>query len=439
VALSAIAETFDRRPTYAPVVPAMPNRWILRIAVLLLVLGTAKYVERDAFHQDDSILQPAIEVTCVMLGTCLALGAAFHYRARLTFGWPYVLLLLTLTLALIFSARSWDPALSAPRTALLLMISTSIAALLRTYGLRRLAYCIINSYVLLIAVALAVGLVAPEEFPLLLHDPGEEAVRLRLHLLKIYPIVLADDCAICLMLSVFFQGKWMRLCRLILAACLLMTVTRASIIFGFPLYLACEFLSTARPRFTLRPSSVAGAFVFLPALVGAGLLLALSDWGPVEEIQTSIMHVVDATKDDSTLNGRTSLWTILVEDLSWDNFYGYGVGGARYYVRSVNLWAQHSHNSVLETVYISGYVGAFLLVAGLVAALAFRIREWKFPEARVLAVTLVYVIATGMMNPSWYEAAPLIAISIVCVGAWEPIRRRNAVSAVPLNAAVGLA
>ena len=431
-------ETLDRRTIYSPAIPSPPNRWILRIAVLLLVLGTAKYVERDAFHQDESILQPAIEVTCVMLGTCLALGAAFHYRTRLTFAWPYLLLLLTLTLALVFSTRSWDPALSAVRGALLLMISMSIAALLRTYGMRSLAYCIINTYVLLIALALAVALAAPEDFPLLLHDPGEESVRLRLHLLKIYPIVLADDCAICLMLSVFFRGRWMRLCRLILAACLLMTVTRASIILGFPLYLACEFLSAARVGFTLRPSRVAGAFVFLPAVVGAGILLAFSDWAPVEEIQTSVMHVVDATKDDSTLNGRTSLWTILVEDLSWDNFYGYGVGGARYYVRSVNLWAQHSHNSALETVYISGYVGALLLVSGLIAALALRIREWKFPEARVLAVTLVYVIATGMMNPSWYEAGPLIAISIVCVGAWEPNRLRNMVPAVRLNPAVGL-
>ena len=67
MASSEIAETFDRRPIYAPALPATPNRWILRIAVLLLVLGTAKYVERDAFHQDDSILQPAIEVTCVII------------------------------------------------------------------------------------------------------------------------------------------------------------------------------------------------------------------------------------------------------------------------------------------------------------------------------------------------------------------------------------
>src|ERR1700683_4069437 len=77
-----------------------PHRWLLRIAVFLLVLGTAKYAERDSFHQDESILQPMIEVTAVVLGTLLALGTAFHYRTRTAVGWPYVLLILTLALAI---------------------------------------------------------------------------------------------------------------------------------------------------------------------------------------------------------------------------------------------------------------------------------------------------------------------------------------------------
>jgi hypothetical protein len=354
-----------------------------------------------------------------VLGACLALGAALYYHTRIVLRAPYVPLLLTFALALAFSPRSWDPWLSVTRGALLLMISISTIALLRTYGLRKLLYCVLNAYILLILLGLLVGLAAPEEFPLLVHDSGEEAVRARLHLLKIHPIALADDCAICLLISVAFRGRWIGFCRLILAACLLLTVTRASIILGFPLYIGAELLFEVNLRRGFRPATTIGAIVFLPAIVGAGLIFAFSDWWLVEQIRTSVSHVVDATKDDVTLNGRTALWSILVNNLSGDNFYGYGIDGARYYIRTVNLWAEHSHNSVLETIYASGYVGALLIVSGLVAALAALIGKWKFPEARLLAVTLAYVIAAGMMNPSWYETSSLIAISVACSRPWE--------------------
>ena len=357
-----------------------------------------------------------------MLGACLALGAAFYYHTRIVLRPPYVLLLSTLALALAFSPRSWDPWLSVTRGALLLMISISTIALLRTYGLRKLLYCVLNAYVLLILLGLFVGLAAPEQFPLLVHDSGEEAVRARLHLFKIHPIALADDCSICLLISVAFRGRWIRFCRLILAAGLLLTVTRASIILGFPLYIGAEILFEANLRKGFRPATAIGAIVFLPAVVGVGLIFAFSDWWPVEQIRTSVSHVVDATKDDVTLNGRTALWSILINNLSWDNFYGYGIDGARYYIRTVNLWAEHSHNSLLETIYASGYVGALLIVSGLAAALAGLIGKWNFPEARLLAVALAYVIAAGMMNPSWYETSSLVVISVACGGSWERAR-----------------
>lgn len=409
------------------------NPWPLRVAVFLFVFGTARYVERDSFHRDDSTLQPIIEVSSVIAATCVAVAVSLYYRARLTLRVPQVLVLLTLTLALAFSLRSWDPWLSFTRGALLMMISISTMVLLRTYGLRRLLYCVLSGYLCLIVVGLIIGLAAPQDFPLLVHDSGEETIRARLHLFKIHPIALADDCAICLLMSVPFRGRRIRSYRLILLSCLLLTVTRASIVFGLPLYIAGELLFASHLRSGLRPATVLSALVFLPAVVAVGLLFAFSDWWLVEQIRTSVSHVVDATKDNVTLNGRTALWGTLIENLSGENFYGYGVNGARYYLRTVNLWAEHSHNSVLETIYTAGYMGAFLLVSGLIAALIGRISEWRAPEARLLAVTLGYVIAAGMMNASWYETSSLIAISIACSEPWEPGRFQNTRLAAPLR------
>jgi hypothetical protein len=414
--------------------------WPLRLATLLFVLGTARYVSRDAFHADESTLQPIIELSCVFLGVGVMLGVAMFYRVKPVFRTGYLLLLLTMILALAFSIRSWDPLLSITRGCLLVMISLSAVWLVRAYGLESFVYCLLESHVILIVFGLMVGLAASDDFPLFLHDPGEEAVRSRLHLFQIHPIKLADDCATCLLLSVLLSGRRIRAFRFIFATCLLLTVTRASIIIGFPLYLISEMMFAGSHRKGFKPSRVLWGLAAVPGIVALGLMFVYSDWAWVEELRTAVAHVVDATKDNVTLNGRTSLWRMLIADLSFDNIYGYGVGGARYYLRSVNPWFGQSHNSFLETIYSSGYLGALLIVAALIGGITDCVRDWSSPQARAIAATLIYLMAAGMMNPTWYEATSLMVLSIACSRPWRFSRSRpREVFAAPLRFAGSVA
>ena len=123
---------------------------------------------------------------------------------------------------------------------------------------------------------------------------------------------------------------------------------------------------------------------------------------------------VDATADNSTLNGRTDLWRSVIDDLSPSNIVGYGINGDRYYVRTISLWAEHSHNSVLETILSAGYLGALLIVAALTIAFTRLIRQWQSRPSRVIAAALLYVIVAGMMNPSWFDTSSLIVICAAC-------------------------
>jgi O-antigen ligase len=388
--------------------------WPLRLATLLFVLGTARYVSRDSFHADDSTLQAVIELSSVLTGVGITIGAALFYRVKPLFRTGYVLLLLTFVLALVFSVRSWDPLLSVTRGALLVMLSLSAVWLVRLYGLESFVFRLLEAHLVLIAFGLCIGLADPTNFPLMLHDPGEEAVRSRLHLFQIHPIKLADDCATCLLLSVLFSGRWIRILRFVFGLCLLLTVTRASIIFGLPLYFVSKVIFRQNRRKGLNPTKVIWGLAAVPGIVALGLLLAYSSLEPIEELRTTVTHVFDATKDNVTLNGRTSLWQLLIADLSLDNIYGYGVGGARYYLRSVNPWFGQAHNSFLETIYSSGYIGALLIIAALATGLADCVRDWSRPQARAMAVTLAYLVAAGMMNPTWYEATALMVLAVAC-------------------------
>ncbi|GEM_PF-2224315 len=389
---------------------------ILRASVFLIIFGTAKYVERDSFHQDESVLQSAVEVSFVTLGTCLAIAAAIYHRVVPRVHSAYFLVLLPLCLAVVFSFRSWDPTLSFGRGALLIMISASTVALLRTFGVRPLISSFITAYIILIGLGLLIATIAPNNFPLMLHDPGEEGLRLRLHILKIHPIALADTCATCLIVSAIFRGWWIRCFRVIFATCLILTVTRTSIVFGLPIYVAAEIVSIGWHRARFKPAHVIGVLILIPAMLGIGMIFAFSDWAPIDNFRADFLHVLDATESNSTLNGRTVLWAMLISDLSFENFYGYGVNGARYYLRTVNPWFGHSHNSILESIYIAGYAGAALTVFGLGWSFRRLVCERDLPDRRIFALTLCYIFVAGMMNPAWYETSSLIVISVVCAG-----------------------
>lgn len=391
-----------------------PNVWVLRIVLLLFVLGTAKFVQRDPFHADDTTIQPVIEISSVTLGTCLTLAAALRRRTKVVLKLPAVLLLTTIALAVAFSLRSWDPWLSATRGALTLMIAVSLLSLVRIYGFEKLARCAIGAYFVMIVIGVAVGLALPDDYPLLVYDPGEETLRTRLHLLRIHPINLADDCAVCLLLSVLFRDRVIRILRMIVLTTLLMTVTRASIAIAIPLYIAAELLHSNFRAGIRRSTVIVTSFVLLPAVVAVALVLAFSDWTFVDQMRTAVARIVDATADNSTLNGRTDLWRSVIDDLSPSNIVGYGINGDRYYVRTISLWAEHSHNSVLETILSAGYLGALLIVAALTIAFTRLIRQWQSRPSRVIAAALLYVIVAGMMNPSWFDTSSLIVICAAC-------------------------
>jgi O-antigen ligase len=130
-----------------------------------------------------------------------------------------------------------------------------------------------------------------------------------------------------------------------------------------------------------------------------------------------------------TLSGRTTLWSSLIADLSPQNIWGYGVGGARHYLRTVNPWFSHSHNSALETIYMSGYLGLLATVGAVGISLFNCLARWDILNARVFACTASYILAVGMMNPSWYDASSLIMFSMLCSVPWARLcsKERQAV------------
>jgi O-Antigen ligase len=409
-----------------------PKSWPLKTSVLLLVLGTVHYVAKDDLHVDGSGPQALIEITATALAACIAIGAAFFYGAKPRVRAPYVFLIGTLLLAVAFASRSWDPAMSLVRGVLLVLVSTSTVALLGTYGLRPLIRNLLYGYVILVLFGLIASILAPDDYPLMLHDPGQETLRARLHIFKIHPIALADDCVICLITSVVLTGSWVRVCRAVLLACLLLTVARAPMILGLVLYaLAQAFTAGTFARGMKRVGVVAIVVLASGAIIAATAMAA--GWTDSEELTGMAVRLVDATRDDQTLTGRIPLWATFVSDLSFENFYGYGIAGARYYLRTLNTWASHSHNSLLESVYVSGYLGLLAMLVAVCGAFMSAFLCWRNHTARVVALAGLYVVSAGMMEPSWYDASSIILLTILCSCPWNAPERPHRSSVSPVT------
>ena len=373
-------------------------------------------------HGDDSILQPIIEVSSSPPCRRNCGSRKHYYRVGFVIRTPYAFLISTLIMAVAFAVRSWNVELSLVRGLLLTLLSLATVALLSTYGLRSLVRALVNSYVVLILFGLVAGLVAPDELPLMLHDPGEEALRARLHIFKIHPIALADNCAICLVASVLLSGRWVRACRGVLLACLLLTVARAPIILGLTLYALAQAFTAGDFLKGVRRIGVVAVIVFASAAIIAATAVAVG-WTESEQMAAMAIRLFDATRDNQTLTGRTPLWTTLISNLSLENFYGYGVAGARYYLRTLNTWASHSHNSPLESIYVSGYFGLVAMLIAVSGALTSAVLNWRSPTARVLAMAGLYVVGAGMMEPSWYDASSVVLLSIFCSCPWQATER----------------
>jgi O-antigen ligase len=125
----------------------------------------------------------------------------------------------------------------------------------------------------------------------------------------------------------------------------------------------------------------------------------------------------DALGRDTNLTGRTDFWPYLQEaiaDRPWlgygyDAFFGSPVGKdyLSYYVVEAGGWTPyHAHNSFLQILLDSGYVGlvAFLLVLA-VALVRSLVYAWKRPERSALwpAAILVYLFL-GSFTETYFRS-----------------------------------
>ncbi len=82
------------------------------------------------------------------------------------------------------------------------------------------------------------------------------------------------------------------------------------------------------------------------------------------------VRLVDATRDDQTLTGRIPLWATFVSDPPLKISTDMASQAHAYYLRTLNALGEPFSCSLLESVYVSGYLGLLAMLVAVCGALA---------------------------------------------------------------------
>jgi exopolysaccharide production protein ExoQ len=152
----------------------------------------------------------------------------------------------------------------------------------------------------------------------------------------------------------------------------------------------------------------------IPAVIVCGAItLGIGSWAASNA--TQLLALIGR---DSTLSGRTSLWSVLWEKYSQHSTFGYGFAGF-WPVEYISVWVRvrwtplHAHNGYLDLLLDGGLVGAVLLVAAFIPAMVNGTRFLRQERTKTAAWPMLFITFVLIYNCT--EVALLNQLSIIWV------------------------
>jgi exopolysaccharide production protein ExoQ len=185
------------------------------------------------------------------------------------------------------------------------------------------------------------------------------------------------------------------------------------------LVLAVRFSGSLRLRAT----------ILVPILIVSTLLLA----GGLSWLVFNAADLAARIGKDTTLTGRTDLWTVAIMMIQRHPWLGYGFGGfwRGFIGDSGEFWTAvgwptpHAHNGFIDLTLDLGLVGLAVFLVGLVTALAaavVRVRSGRTTSAVAPFVLLMFVALYNLTESSilrhntLYLVLYVVATSVACGG-----------------------
>lgn len=192
------------------------------------------------------------------------------------------------------------------------------------------------------------------------------------------------------------------------------TQQRVIMLIAAPLAMACLVMSDNRTgmlMLLMAPVAMIArrtnrAFMALLVLLGGCLLVTLLALAP-DLILGAVSRTGDAGEVTSG-NGRTMIWSVVLEMIGQQPLFGYGYGSATFILpEDPRLFsvAAHTHNLYLEILFSGGVVAMALFVAAIALTFYEGIRTHCFAPL----LLIFFFLLRGIFEPAPFGGAPTYA------------------------------
>jgi O-antigen ligase len=365
------------------------------VAGFLYAVSMQKYATRDPLSANVGF-QGIIEILSVIGAFSCILAASVKARREYRTSAASVCFFAFSLLTLASSWRSYSPALSFVKGALLLIVlATGYLASQAGLG-RQFLLSIYRNYATLLVVGFVIGVLLPNQYPLFSVD--DYSGRTKLSLFATHPGVTSECCGVLILLAPLLDPKprWISLFVLVSVN-----------------FLAGEKVATGALVALLVIRFLWGqerlgrtALITATAMLGVVLTLWVFLFASSHAFD-SLSHAattVYGTKMDTemgSLNGRTNLWRGAIGIIGNSPLLGYGVDGARDMLLRLEPWSGQSHNGFIEVALESGLFGLCFFVTGVMCVLNACLRAgraFRISALPLLAYLLLIACVGSIFN-----------------------------------------
>ncbi|MER1995483.1 MAG: O-antigen ligase family protein [Arthrobacter sp.] len=386
--------------------------WILRsapYAIWLLLLGSTVAWRKGFYYDGGADAVVLAKAACQALACLLAVAlAACAPQRRKIPGWPFLLLVLFVSVSLLGAVAVGDVGASAVLAARLLLVAAAVGFLLAASTTQSALKP------LLVAMAI-VGLVsAASGLPGLLSGQRLAGVFPPLHANAI--AMLCGVPAIALAHNLLRgKGTFVQVSLLgVLLGAVLATESRTALL-GLALAAAVIVLSLRRMRRSVAVGLLALGTVILPALLYTPALMNM------------VMRPGSASL--LTLNSRTLAWETVLDTSArtWERWVGGGLS-----IKTVAVEGQYWDSQVLDSSWISalaqaGVLGTLVLAVWSICLLSRSLR--RAPDSFLPAMLLFLLLRSFLENGLTEVSTSFLLFFAISLVVWEP--RAGAAEAAP--------
>jgi O-antigen ligase len=384
------------------------SRWLLVLILCYLFSGQALDVRDPLGHS----LGWHIYAQLILFGFSLVAAMILWRKSgrALKQSPPLVGFAIFGAMVVISSVRSFWPPLSLVKGVMFCLVLLLAEMLCATFDSVRILRSIYHGTIVVFGIALVMGLLLPDQYPLIL-SPELERQRLALFSYQHGDFAYMTGMGVFLGRLPQVRGRWY--CQLFLLVLTIASGSRSCAVAVCAVWAAAKLYEIESTNLRVAASCAFAAIAVLAVFgVESGAFAGIG--GEVYERLAGFYGSGALEQSPAELSGRLELWTAAAGIFQQCVLVGFGFDGARDQLVRLEAWAGGPHNGVFELLLAGGLPATMAFLAGWLSAIR---SSFKWKDGRSQLALHAFLLAVAGTGPSFTAFQALAVLLFICMSA----------------------